>query len=128
MPNKSKPAFDEFYLLRLDSSGRPRGARFAKLQDKTASAAMDIKCRVLILQPPSVCRLAMNLPEGALLGRKLVMPRIRRDLYDNILEAVDLAEIRLEARMKNGAARESIHTKQLIAEAKAALNELRQKP
>src|SRR5260221_5312304 len=90
MRSKSKeqqPVFDELYLLRLDTSGRPRGARFAKLEDKVASAAVDMKCRALIYQPRSVCRLAMELPEGRLYGGKLVMPRIRRGLYDKILRA-----------------------------------------
>ena len=125
MPSKSKPKFDELYVLRLDAAGRPRGARFAKLEDKVASAAVDMKCRALILQPRAVCRLAMKLPVGRLLQGRLVMPRIRRDLYDQILKAAVLAEIRLEARMKLGAARESILIKQMINEANAVLTELR---
>src|SRR5882724_2229592 len=98
MLRKSKPIFDEFYVLRVDSSGRPRGARFARLQDKVASAAVDMKCRALIHQPRPVCRLAMRLPVGRLLRGKLVMPRIRRDLHEKIVKAADLAERRLEAR------------------------------
>lgn len=32
---KKQPEFDELYLLRLDSSGRARGARFAKIEEKS---------------------------------------------------------------------------------------------
>ena len=91
MRNKSKPKYDELYVLRIDSSGTPRGARFAKLADKVASNAIDMKCRILNLPPTGVSRLAMKLPVGRLLGCKLVMPRIQRALYDTILEAADLA-------------------------------------
>jgi len=121
MPSRSNPGFDEFYVLRLDSSGRPRGARFAKLQDRTASAAIDIKSRVLILQPRSVCRLAMNLPTGRLHGGKLVMPRIRRDLYDKISKAADLAEARLAERLAKAEAQRPIISKESIRKANAVL-------
>jgi hypothetical protein len=125
MPSEPKRRFDEFYALRVDSSGRPRGARFAKLQDKTASAAIDMKCCVLILQPRSVSRLAMRLRIGRLFRGKLVMPRIRQVLYDEILKAALLAEKRLEARMKVGAVQQSARIKQMIDEADAVLAELR---
>ena len=93
------------------------------MQERTASAAIDMKCRVLILQPLSVCRLAMNLPVGRLLGCKLVMPRIRRDLYNDVLRAADLAEHRLNARVAAEATQQSIWIRQMIAEANAALHE-----
>jgi hypothetical protein len=57
---KQTPKFDEFFVLRLDSSRRPRGARFAKLEDKVASASIDMKCHALILQLPTVQCCAWN--------------------------------------------------------------------
>jgi hypothetical protein len=126
MRSKSKtkqPEFDELYLLRLDTSGRPRGARFAKLKDDVASAAVDMKCRALILQPRTVCRLGMELPEGRLYRGKLVMPRIQRGLYDKILEAVPIAAQKEKTRMEAGAARQSAFIRRLIDEANLALAE-----
>jgi hypothetical protein len=64
-------------------------------------------------------------PVGRLSDGQLVMPRIRRDLYDNILEAAQLADKRLAAGMKAGAAQQSILIKQMINEANAALADLR---
>jgi hypothetical protein len=122
-PKKRQHQFDELYLLRLDASGRPHGARFAKLEDKVASAAVDMKCRVLIHQPRAVCRVAMELPEGRLYRGKLVMPRIRRDLYNQILEAARIAAEEEGARMEAGSARQSAYIRRLIDEANSALAE-----
>jgi len=119
------PKCDELYLLRLDESGKARGARFVKLTDAICSAAIDMNCRVLILQPKSVSALAMQLPVGRLSGRKLVMHRIRRGLHDEILRAAATAAKKENARMKAGRAKESVLIKKLIVEADAALQELR---
>ncbi|MCK1580659.1 hypothetical protein IVB03_13975 [Bradyrhizobium sp. 168] len=82
---------DPVYVLGLDANGKPRGARFAELNDSIVSAAMDMKCRVLIDQPETVSALGMKLPVGRVHGGgkivKLFVPNIRRELYDKILEA-----------------------------------------
>jgi hypothetical protein len=82
---------DQVYVLGLDANGKPRGARFAELKDSIVSAAMDMKCRVLIDQPEAVSSLGMKLPVGRVYGTgkvvKLFVPNIRRELYDKILEA-----------------------------------------
>jgi hypothetical protein len=126
MPSKSRNKsrqFDELYLLRLDASGRPRGARFAKLEDKVASAAVDMKCHALIHQPRAVCCVAMELPQGRLYRGRLVMPRIRRDLHNKILEAARIAVEDERARMEAAAVKESTFIKALIDEANSALAE-----
>ena len=120
---KKQPEFDELYLLRLDTSGRPSGARFAKLEDKVASAAVDLRCRALIHQPRAVCRLAMELPEGRLYRGKLVMPRIRRGLYDKILRAAGIAAEKEKTEMEAAAVKESAFIKALIDEANSAIAE-----
>jgi hypothetical protein len=120
---KKQPEFDELYPLRLDASGRPRGARFAKLKDDVASAAVDMKCRALIHQPKAVCRLAIELPEGRLYRGKLVMPRIRRGLYNKILEAARIAAQKEKIRMEAAAVKQSAFIKALIDEANSALAE-----
>jgi hypothetical protein len=89
---KTAPAkVDLVYVLGLDANGKPRGARFAELKDSIVSAAMDMKCRVLIDQPEAVSALGMKLPVGRVYGGgkvvKLFVPNIRRELYDKILEA-----------------------------------------
>jgi hypothetical protein len=122
---KKQPEFDELYVLRLDSSGRPRGARYAKLKDDVASAAVDMKCRALIIQPKAVSALAMSLPVGRLYRGRPVLPRIRRDLYDRILEAARIAAEREKARMKTGAAKQLEFVKQLIQQTETALAEAR---
>jgi hypothetical protein len=66
---KTEPAkVDQVYVLGLDANGKPRGARFAELKDNIASAAMDMKCRVLIDQPEAVSALGMKLPVGRVHG------------------------------------------------------------
>jgi len=89
---KTEPAkADPVYVLGLDANGKPRGARFAELKDSIVSAAMDMKCRVLIDQPAAVSALGMKLPVGRVYGGgkvvRLFVPNIRRELYDKILEA-----------------------------------------
>jgi uncharacterized protein (DUF2336 family) len=69
----------------------------------------------------------MKLPTGRLYGSKLVMPRIGRGLYNNILEAARLAEKREKARMEAAVAEESVQIRSLIAEAETALAEFREK-
>ena len=123
MPSKSRNKqrqVDELFLLLLDASGRPRGARFAKLEDKVASAAVDMKCRALIHQPRAVCRVAMELPQGRLYRGRLVMPRIRRDLHNKILEAARIAVEDERARMEATAVKEPTFIKALIDEANSA--------
>jgi len=76
---KTAPAkVDPVYVLGLDANGKPRGARFAELKDSIVSAAMDMKCRVLIDQPKAVSALGMKLPVGRGLrrrqGRKAIRP------------------------------------------------------
>ncbi|UVO37641.1 hypothetical protein KUL72_04415 [Bradyrhizobium arachidis] len=89
---KTEPAkADPVYVIGLDAKGKPRGARFAELKDSIVSAAMDLKCRVLINPPEAVSALGMKLPMGRVYGGgkvvKLFVPNIRRELYDKILEA-----------------------------------------
>jgi hypothetical protein len=115
--------FDELYLLRLDSSGRTRGARFAAITDQVASTAIDMNCRALFYQPREVCRLGMELPEGRLYHGRLGMPRIRRGLYDKILDAARIATEREKTRMEAATVKESAFIKALIAEADAAVAE-----
>ena len=82
---------DRVFVLGLDANGKPRGARFSELKDNIVSAAMDMKCRVLIDPPEAVSALGKKLPVGRVYGTgvvvKLFVPNVRRELYDRILEA-----------------------------------------
>jgi hypothetical protein len=95
LERKEPARVDQVYVLGLDANGKPRGARFPELKDSIASAAMDMNCRVLIDQPEAVSTLGMKLPVGRVHGGgkvvKLFVPNIRRELYDQILDAARLA-------------------------------------
>jgi hypothetical protein len=106
-PAKANPVF----VLGLDANGKPRGARFPELKDSIASAAMDMNCRVLIDQREAVSALGMKLPVGRVLGGgkvvKLFVPNIRREIYDQILEAARIAAEQSDAAMAAGATGQS---------------------
>jgi hypothetical protein len=127
---KNAPAkVDPVYVLGLDSNGKPRGARFGELKDNICSAAMDMNCRVLIDQPEAVSALGMKLPVGRVHGGgkvvKLFVPNIRRELYDQILEAARTAAEQSDAKIEAGAVEQSATVKALKGPADAALAEVR---
>jgi hypothetical protein len=127
---KNEPAkIDPVYVLGLDANGKPRGARFGELKDNIASAAMDMNCRVLIDQPEAVSALGMKLPVGRVHGGgkvvKLFVPNIRRELYDQILEAARTAAEQSDAKIEAGAAEQSGAVKALKDQADVALAEVR---
>jgi hypothetical protein len=120
---------DPIYVLGLDANGKPRGARFPELKDSIASAAMDMNCRVLIDQPQAVSALGMKLPVGRVHGAgkvvKLFVPNIRRELYDQILEAARIAAEQSDAEVKAGAAEQPPEANEPKGQADAALAEVR---
>src|SRR5882672_7454159 len=127
---KSAPAkVDPVYVLGLDANGKPRGARFGELKDNICSAAIDMNCRVLIEPAEAVSALGMKLPVGRVHGAgkvvKLFVPNIRRELYDQILEAARIAAEQSDAEMQAGAAEQSTAVTALKGQADAALAEVR---
>jgi hypothetical protein len=127
---KNEPAkVDPVYVLGLDANGKPRGARFSELKDNIASAAIDMNCRVLIDQPEAVSALGMKLPVGRVHGGgkvvKLFVPNIRRELYDQILEAARITAEQSDAQMEAGAAEQSAAVKALMDQAAVTLAEVR---
>jgi hypothetical protein len=119
----------QVYVLGLDANGKPRGARFAELKDNIVSAAVDMNCRVLIGPPEAVSVFGMKLPVGRVHGAgkvvKLFVPNIRRELYDQILEAARIAAEQSDAEAEAGAAEQSAAVKRMIAHADAVLAEVR---
>src|ERR1700730_7824762 len=127
---KNEPTkVDPVYVLGLDANGKPRGARFPELKDSIASAAIDMNCRVLIEPPEAVSALGMKLPVGRVHGAgkvvKLFVPNIRRELYDQILEAARIAAEQSDAEMQAGAAEQSAAVKEPKDQADAALAKVR---
>jgi hypothetical protein len=120
---------DPVYVLGLDANGKPRGARFAELKDNICSAAMDMNCRVLIDQSAAVSALGMKLPVGRVHGGgkvvKLFVPNIRRELYDQILEAARIAAEQSDANKEAGAAEQSAVVKTPNDQADTPLPEVR---
>ena len=127
---KTAPAkVDQVYVLGLDANGKPRGARFAELKDSIVSAAMDMKCRVLIDQPEAVSALGRKLPVGRVYGGgkvvKLFVPNIRRELYDKILEAAGPLAGGEPAAEKQNAPEQASENTQTKSETDAATAEVR---
>jgi hypothetical protein len=127
---KKVPArVDQVFVLGLDANGKPRGARFPELKDSIASAAMDMNCRVLINQPVPVSALAMKLPVGRVIGTgkvvRLFVPNIRRELYDQISELARTAETLSNTKTEAAAAEQAAVVRDQIAQADAALAEVR---
>ena len=114
------------FVLGLDDSGKPRGARFAELNDIIVSTAMDMKCAILVGAPVEVTSIAMKLPIGRVYASgKAFIPNIRRDLYDSIREAVKVSDERFDAEAKLAAVETSISIKATLKAADAALAEIR---
>lgn len=127
---KTEPAkVDPVYVIGLDANGKPRGARFAELKDSIVSAAMDMKCRVLIDQPEAVSALGMKLPVGRVYGGgkvvKLFVPNIRRELYDKILEAAGPLADGEPAAEKQNAPGQASDNAQTNGKTEAATSEVR---
>ncbi|WP_315795697.1 hypothetical protein [Bradyrhizobium sp. SZCCHNRI3043] len=127
---KTEPAkVDPVYVLGLDANGKPRGARFAELKDSIVSAAMDMKCRVLIDQPAPVSALGMKLPVGRVYGGgkvvRLFVPNIRRELYDKVLEAAGPLADGEPAAEKNDVRGQAPEDLQAKSEADAAPDDVR---
>src|SRR5438132_2004546 len=97
---KGSAKADPLFVLGLDENGKPRGARFAELKDNIVSAAMDLKCRVLINPPATVSVLGMKLPAGRIYASgKAFIPNIRRDLYEKLSEAARVAAEKEDAEI-----------------------------
>jgi len=124
--DKGPATVDQLFVLGLDENGKPRGARFAELKDNIASAAVDMNCRVLIDQPETVSDIAMKLPVGRIYASgKAFIPNIRRDLYDKISEAAQIAAEKSDTENEAGAAEQSAMVKSQIDRADAAPAEAR---
>ena len=124
--DKGPATVDQLFVLGLDENGKPRGARFAELKDNIASAAVDMNCRVLIDQPETVSDIAMKLPVGRIYASgKAFIPNIRRDLYDKISEAAQIAAEKSDTENEAGAAQQSAVVKSLIDQVDAAPAEAR---
>lgn len=113
MGQKEEPAgADQVFVIGLDVDGNPRGARFTMLKDSIVSAAMDMNCRVFIKQSPAVSSLGMALPVGHVIGTgklvRLVIPNIRRELYDAIMDAAQRAVEQQNSRVETACSR-TIH-------------------
>ena len=124
--DKGPATVDQLFVLGFDDNGKPRGARFAELKDNIASAAVDMNCRVLIDQPETVSDIAMKLPVGRIYASgKAFIPNIRRDLYDKISEAAQIAAEKSDTENEAGAAEQSAMVKSQIDRADAAPAEAR---
>jgi len=76
------------FVFGLDWDGKPRGAKFREIKDDIASVAMDMKFHVVVRPSGELAALGTKLPVGRLFSKdKLIVPIIRKDLHDKILQA-----------------------------------------
>jgi hypothetical protein len=86
-PHEKKPtvAPDNLFVFGIDDEGKPRGARFAELNDKVVSAASSMKLKSVHSPSAAFSGIAMKLPVGRLYASgKAFVPPIRRDLVDKL--------------------------------------------
>jgi len=98
MTKKSDKASDsqnaQLFVLGLDETGKPKGARFPASEMDTVSPVVRAM-NLAVYQPGSdeVVTLGMKLPVGRIYARgKAFIPNIKRDLYDKLLAAVAISE------------------------------------
>ena len=106
---------DKLFVIGLDDSGKPRGARFAECDDRVVNAALDM--RLSCIHPASTvfAELAMKLPQGRLYASgKTFIPNIRRDLYDKL--TVNRSSIFVTDCADDSAERVGIFTSSFTAE------------
>lgn len=80
---KTTVTTDKFFVVGLDESGKPRGARFADSDDRIAKAAIDLGLSFIFPASAQTAELGKKLPQGRLYASgKAFIPNIRRDLYE----------------------------------------------
>ena len=86
-PHEKKPtvAPDHLFVFGIDDEGKPRGARFAELNDKVVTAAGNMNLKSVHSASAAFSGIAMKLPVGRLYASgKAFVPPIRRDLVDKL--------------------------------------------
>lgn len=86
-PHEKKPSVgpDNLFVFGIDDEGKPRGARFAELNDKVVSAASSMNLKSVHSASAAFRGIAMKLPVGRLYASgKAFVPPIRRDLVDKL--------------------------------------------
>lgn len=76
---------DNLFVFGIDEEGKPRGARFAELNDKVLSAASGMKLKCVHSASAAFKGIAMKLPVGRLYASgKAFVPPVRRDFVDKL--------------------------------------------
>jgi hypothetical protein len=82
---KAAAASDQLFVFGIDDAGKPRGARFAELNNKVVNAAIDLKLTSVHSASAAFSQIAMKLPVGRLYASgKAFVPPIRRDLVEKL--------------------------------------------
>lgn len=84
--DKADPAtVDQLFVLGVDETGKPRGARFKECHDRTVSIALDMMLSCVYPASTTFAELGMKLPPGRIYASgKAFVPNIRRDVYDKL--------------------------------------------
>jgi hypothetical protein len=82
---KASSAPDKFFVFGIDSTGKPRGARFSDFNDRALKFALDIGLVGVHPASPAFAEIALKLPAGRLYASgKAFIPNIRRDVVGEL--------------------------------------------
>lgn len=82
---KSADTPDQFFVFGVDSTGKPRGARFSDFNDRALKFALEIGMVGVHPASPEFTEHAMKLPAGRLYASgKAFIPNIRRDAVEKL--------------------------------------------
>jgi hypothetical protein len=73
------------FIVGLDNKGKPRGARFAQVDDRVVNVALDMNLGAVVKASPAFAEAAKKLPAGRLLATgKAFIPEIKQALHDEL--------------------------------------------
>jgi hypothetical protein len=83
--SKAANSLDQFIVFGMDSTGKPRGARFTEFNDRALKFALEIGMTGVHPASPAFAEVAMKLPAGRLYASgKAFIPNIRRDVVEKL--------------------------------------------
>lgn len=65
-PDKASTGADQLFIVGIDETGKPRGARFPQVDDRVVNAGLDMKLGAVIAASPAFAEMAKKLPAGRL--------------------------------------------------------------
>ncbi len=83
---KGSSSTDLLFIVGMDDKGKPRGARFAQVDDRVVSAGLDLNLGAVINASTAFADAAKKLPMGRLYASgKAFIPDIKQVLHDELM-------------------------------------------